>query len=210
MNLFNLLQGNNQDRKKATQETNNSGFDESERNLSNQNESKQEKSQSPEIPEKVFVEYQTPKTRENESPNNGNREVNDLHFLYGFLEKNLEKKGYDDALMNPDTSYMDENIVNIRNELSLIISKTRIYYRAYLRTINFHIDTRKRNGMIETVDELLAHRESIEEELKIFTSIEEDASQGIGLCQNPILSYKKGFRNGFAAITYNTILARKP
>lgn len=173
-----------------------------------QSEAKEAKPNPIEIPEKLFVEYQKP-NKLTDTSNGEPENVNSLRFLYVFLERNFEKKGYEDALINPDTSYMEENIVNIRNELSLIVSKTRVYYTRYLRTIDFHIDTRRRNGMIETVEELLAYRENIEEEFRIVTSIEEDSVKGIGLSENPILSYKKGFRNGFAAITYNTILANR-
>jgi len=100
-------------------------------------------------------------------------------------------------------------VLYINNELALLISKIKTYYTGYMRTIDFHIETRQRSGMIETVDELIAHKETVAGEMKIVSSIEDDSRQRTGLSQNPILSYKKGFRNGFAAITYNTVLSRK-
>jgi len=163
----------------------------------------------PEIPESVFIEYATPKLKENMDPTEVKTEAPDLHMLYRYLEQNLEKKGYEDALVNPDSSHMEEHIQYINNELSLLIAKIKTYYAGYMRTIDFHIETRKRNGMIETVDELLTHKETIVEEIKIVSSIEEDASKGTGISQNLILGYKKGFRNGFAAITYNHVLGRR-
>ncbi|MBL7872108.1 MAG: hypothetical protein JNM78_10880 [Cyclobacteriaceae bacterium] len=167
-----------------------------------------QKTAAPEIPEHIFIEQEKPKpTKMSEQPSSPS--VNDLHTLYRYLEQNLEKKGYEDALINPDTSYMQENVAFIINELNLLISKIKTYYNSHLRTIDFHIDTRKRSGMLETVDELISHKATIEEEITIVTSIESDASQNKGLSQNLILGYKKGFRNGFAAITYSTVLGRK-
>lgn len=163
----------------------------------------------PEIPENVFIEYAKPKPKPSMETNETKPEVSDLQTLYRYLEQNLEKKGYEDALVNPDTGYMEEQVLYINNELALLISKIKTYYTGYMRTIDFHIETRQRSGMIETVDELIAHKETVAGEMKIVSSIEEDSRQRTGLSQNPILSYKKGFRNGFAAITYNTVLSRK-
>jgi len=163
----------------------------------------------PEIPENVFIEYAKPKPKPSMDTNEVKPEASDLQTLYRYLEQNLEKKGYEDALINPDTGYMEEQVLYINNELALLISKIKTYYAGYMRTIDFHIETRQRSGMIETVDELIAHKETVAGEMKIVLSIEEDSIQRVGLSQNPILSYRKGFRNGFAAITYNTVLSRK-
>ncbi len=136
-------------------------------------------------------------------------EVNNLSKLYQYLEQNLEKKGYEDALMNPDTSYRDEHIRFIHNELDLMISKVKTYYAGTLRTHDLHIETRKRGGMIELVDELLSEKATLEDELSTVSLIEGHSKAGNGLTENLFLSYKKGFQNGLAAITYNTVLARK-
>lgn len=164
---------------------------------------------SPDIPEQIFVEYEKPKTKPRMEPIEQTQDVNNLETLYRYLEQNHESKGYEDALMNPDTSYMQEQIQYLQNELNLIISRVTTYYRNYMRQIDFHIETRKRNEMVEMVDELLAHKASIEDEMKIVSSIQEDAKNSNGITQNVCLSYKRGFKNGFAAITYNTIFSRK-
>ncbi|GCC50112.1 hypothetical protein SanaruYs_03270 [Chryseotalea sanaruensis] len=159
----------------------------------------------PEIREEVFIEYEKPRKSTMNNSETGS-EVNNLQTLYKFLEKSYEKEGYEDALVNPDTSYLKQNILKIQNELSLNIAKVKTYYSSHLRQINFHIETRKRNGMIEIVEELVTHRETIEEEINTVAIIESDAKNNEGLCSNLFLSYTRGFNNGFAAITYNKIL----
>src|SRR5690606_4436001 len=101
------------------------------------------------------------------------------------------------------------NINFLQNELNLIISKVKTYYKNYIRQIDYHIDTRRRNEMIEVVDELLMQKANVEDEMRIVASIEEDSKKGNGITQNVILSYKRGFKNGFAAITYGTIFNKK-
>jgi hypothetical protein len=153
----------------------------------------------PEIREDVFIEKNPPI-----QPTRMNTDIekidNDIDVLYRHLEQNLEKKGYEDALMNPDMSNMNESIDNIQNNLFITISKVKMYYYNSMRTIDFHIETRRRSGMIDTVDELLSHKQRAEEELRIVTQIEEDAKLSKGLCQSLFMTYKKGFRNGLAAI----------
>lgn len=168
----------------------------------------QQKVPHPEIPEDIFVEYEKPKPKVNMETNN-QQEVDDIQMIYRYLQQDLEKKGYEHALMNPDMSYMQEHVLYLQNQLNLLISKVNTYYKNYLRQIDFHIDTRKRHEMVEMVDELLTHKANIEDEMKLVAAIEEDAKKGNGITQNVILSYKRGFKNGFAAITYGTILNRK-
>jgi hypothetical protein len=165
---------------------------------------------SPEVPEHVFVEASKNKPSKAAVEPPLARATNDIHTLYLYLEQNLEKRGYEDALINPDTSYMEENVLYINNDLQLLIARVKMYYTGYLRTIDFHIDSRSRSGMLETVDELVTHKKTVEEEMREVETIGKDADTGKGLCQNLVLGYKKGFRNGFAAITYNAVLGRKP
>jgi hypothetical protein len=172
------------------------------------NSQMQHKDPPPEIPENIFVEYEKPKSKVPMETNN-QQQLDDIHMLYRYLQQDLEKKGYEHALVNPDASYMQEHVLYLQNQLNLLISKVTTHYRNYLRQIDFHIDTRKRHDMVEMVDELLTHKANIEDEMKLVAAIEEDAKKGNGITQNVILSYKRGFKNGFAAITYGTILNRK-
>jgi hypothetical protein len=162
-----------------------------------------------EIPEHVFVEYAHPSKKNRMEEQNEVPAIFDLETLYKFLDQNLEKKGYEDALVNPDTSYMEEHIRLLQNELELLVSRIQSDYRSHANKIDFHIETRKRSGMIETVEELLAHKKTTDEEALLVNSIYEASKRGEGISQNMVLSYKRGFRNGFAAITFNTILNRK-
>lgn len=171
----------------------------------------------PEIPEELFVEKEPPiikntikirdslklKSMETSSVNENNY---DLQYLYSFLEKDYQQDGYNDALANPDMSSMEEKIKLIRHQLVITIAKVKTYYSAVLRNINFHIESRKRNGMVDIVDELISKRTTIEEEMSKVTEIEEGAKAQAGISETLIMSYKLGFKNGYAAISHSQML----
>jgi hypothetical protein len=167
-----------------------------------------ERSKPIEIPEDVFIAYDPPQNQQSMDETIPTRESLDIQTLIRYLEKNLEKQGYEDALTNPDSSYMEQSLRYVHNELNLMIQKVRISYSAQLRVINFHIETRQRNGMLETVDELITHKATMEDEIQKLSEIESDAKTRSGLCENLFVGYTRGFKNGFAAITYNQILKR--
>lgn len=162
----------------------------------------------PEVPEQLFVEY------ENRDSNRSGREDTlhskyDLTRLYIFLDQNLEKKGYEDALTNPDTHYMKQQADSIRNQLVFIVSRAKTYYAGHLKDIAFHVETRKRQNLMELVAELETHKAKIEDEQKTVESIENEVLKEGWPCQNLINTYRRGFLNGFAAITYETILSKR-
>jgi hypothetical protein len=175
----------------------------------NRNAGQAQTTERADIPEHVFIEHEKPKPKEPTESSQVKPDVLDLQTLYHHLGQNLERNGYEDALTNPDTSYMEEQIQYIYNELGLLIAKIKTYYANHIRNIDFHIDTRKRCGMIETVDELLSYKQTVLEAIQKVSEIETDMSKGVGVSQNLMLSYRRGFRNGFAAITYGTVLSRK-
>ncbi len=159
----------------------------------------------PEIPEDVFIEKSSPQDKTNEtevSKANGSG----IQLLFTFLEKNHEGKGYDDALMNPDTIHLQENIEALKNELERTIRKTKIFYQDFIREINFHINSRTRSGMVDTVEELTVKKETAENHIQQILEIENDLRADTGIAQGVMISYTRGFRNGLAAISHHSIM----
>ena len=58
---------------------------------------------------------------------------NGINLLFHFLEKNYEKKGYDDALINPDNTHLEHNIAALKNDLERTIRKVKTFYEDFLR-----------------------------------------------------------------------------
>jgi hypothetical protein len=161
----------------------------------------------PDIPEDIFVEKEKPK---NDEPLN--RFIvpleSGISALFDFIEKNYEGKGYDDALINPDSVHLEQNIQALKNDLERTIKKIRTFYEDFIREINFHIETRSRIGMVDTVEELTVKKQTAEDHIKQIVEIERDAAQNQGIGFGIVISYRRGFNNGLAAISHHSIMKR--
>jgi hypothetical protein len=161
----------------------------------------------PDIPEHVSVEKNKPaESTKAEKP--APSVDNGINALFQFLERNHEAKGYDDALINPDTTHLNQNIEALKNDLSRTIRKVKTFYEDFIREINFHISSRSRSGMVDTVEELMVKKETAEDHIKQVKEIEEQAKNNEGLGQGIIISYTRGFNNGLAAISHHSILRK--
>jgi hypothetical protein len=162
----------------------------------------------PEIPEKLFIETEPPKNVQSQPiPEKLTVEYN-INTIYLLLDTDLQARGYDDALMNPDASHMSQNIEEIMNQLFRTINKAKTFYEDFLNEVNFHIESRSRSGMVDTVAELRMKKDVAENHMKKILGIEEDAKSSPREKYGIILSYTKGFKNGLAAISHSTILKR--
>ena len=160
----------------------------------------------PDIPEKLFIEKDLFKKEDDGEKALIPPAENNIEILFRFLDRNYESKGYDDALMNPDSIHMTNNIDALRNDLERMLRKVKIYYEDYIKRINFHIESRGRNGMIDTVDELKMKKEIAESHIEKVLLIEKDAKNNIGDGQGILISYTRGFKNGLSAISHHALL----
>ena len=148
-----------------------------------------------------------PSVTEEKIPGDNLPEVG-INLLFQLLEKNYETKGYNDALINADNTHLDQNIQALRNDLERTIKKVKTFYEDFIREINFHIGSRSRSGMVDTVEELTVKKETAENHIKQIIEIENDAKNNKGVGQGVIISYTRGFRNGLAAISHHSIMKR--
>jgi hypothetical protein len=158
----------------------------------------------PEIPEGTFIE----KEKQEGNQSHDLKVKEGINQLYEFLDKNYEGKGYDDALVNPDTTHLEQNITALKNDLERSIRKVKTFYEDSIREINFHISSRGRSGMIDTVEELTVKKEIAESHIKQVIEIEEQAKDNQGVGHGIVISYTRGFKNGLAAISHHVILKR--
>lgn len=144
----------------------------------------------------------------NEITENGNptESREGIQALYIFLEKNHESKGYNDALINADHTHLQQNVEALRHELKRHLKKAKTFYEDFIREINFHISSRTRIGMIDTVEELMVKKENSENHLRQILEIERESETQQGIGEGIILSYTRGFRNGLAAISHHSII----
>ncbi len=175
------------------------------RQQNNANNPAQDESLINDIPEETFIEKEQPEM-DQKAEKSTTPAINGIHTLYEFLDKNHESKGYQDALMNPDTSHLYQNVIALKNDLERSIRKVKTFYEDFIRQIDFHITSRGRSGMIDIVEELSVKKATAESHIKQVIEIEEQAKQDKGVGHGIIISYTRGFRNGLAAISGHSIL----
>ena len=175
--------------------------------ISSETEKNIESVSSPEIPEKIFIENDSTKNVDKEHEN---LSINyNIDILYKFLDHNYESNGYDDALRNPDIKHMDQNIEALRNDLFRRIKRVKTFYEDFIKEIDFHIESRSRSGLLDTVDEMKMKKQIAESHINKVIQIEADAHASKGDGQGIIISYSRGFKNGLAAISHHNILSKR-
>lgn len=128
-----------------------------------------------------------------------------IYQLYSLLDRDNEQKGYDDALINPDSTQMDMGLSIIKDQLSRSIDEVKIYYEDFLREIDFHIESRKANAMVTTVEELTMKKEIGREHLEKVKEIELQCTNGKFKDMGMAMTYVRGFQKGLAAISTTEI-----
>lgn len=158
------------------------------------------------VTEEVFIE----KSRtENTQPATQPEKHDNIQALYTFLSTDFQSQGYDDALVNPDTSYMKQNIESILSDLEMMIKKVLTYYEDAIKELEFLIESRSRLGMVDTVDELQMKKERalrhVEKVIEMQAELVNDKRES----HRVTISYKRGFHNGMATIAHHESNKRK-
>jgi hypothetical protein len=146
---------------------------------------------------KLFIE----ESEEDNLNNNLNLRKYNLDSIYDFAETDYEEKGYNDALINPDNSYKTDNIKLLRYDFQIKIKRAYKTYEDYIKDIEFHIDTRKNAGLVDTVKLLETELVKIKDSIEEVKNIENDYENETGLIERISLSYQRGFMRGLAAMS---------
>jgi len=124
-----------------------------------------------------------------------------IEEIFEFLSYDYESRGYGDALIQPDSHYMSDNIELLKNDYQLKIDLARHKFKEYLTELDFHILTREALGLNEVVEQLKAKRTIVNEHLS-FIEIEHQALKtNTGKVERIRLSYIKGFKRGVTALS---------
>lgn len=164
------------------------------------------------IPQNLFIEDSSISSSENlkkGQEQHSTETAKGIYVLYKFFEKNYESKGYDDALINPDSYHLEQNLLALQFELEREIKQVKTFYQDFIRETQFHIQTRSRSGLVDTVEELEMKKAIADDHYQKVIEIEEDLKNSRGDGQGVIVSYTRGFRNGLAAISHHSIISRK-
>lgn len=124
-----------------------------------------------------------------------------IDLIYGFLKRDYEAKGYDDALTNPDVSYKEMNKAMICSELEVKLRQVKLKYEDDMRELDFHISSRKEAGLVEIVRQLEVRKEMLQQHMNKLTQMEKDFENKAPYMMGSLLSYERGFLKGLGAIS---------
>lgn len=127
-----------------------------------------------------------------------------IDLIYFYLKEDNEKKGYDDALCNPDISYKDMNKTLIRSNLEVKFKQVILKYTDDLRDIDFHIGSRSQAGLVDVVEQLKSRKETLQKHMTILWEMEADLQKEAPYMLGMLMSYDRGFMKGLAALSLET------
>jgi hypothetical protein len=159
----------------------------------------------PEIPEDVFIE----KGDEIARGGHSSRIEASLDGVYEFLKADFETRGYNDSLINSDSSYRDENVEVLMWDLIILCKHAISKYDDKIVNLDNHISSRKRLGALDVIHELESEKKRIIEKIKEIEIIMGHAESKREAPSRVIKSYARGFHRGMIALSKSTINAQK-
>lgn len=122
-----------------------------------------------------------------------------IDIIYGYLHKNYEEKGFEDAMIKSDLTFRDMNMNIIKNKILMVFREINLNYDVMKRDIETRIETCSAAGLISTVTEL-------ENQMSIITTHKQELEQlerefkADDQASVPLQSYNCGFLRGIATI----------
>lgn len=123
-----------------------------------------------------------------------------IDVIYGYLHKNYEQKGFDDAMIKSDLAFRDMNMGIIRNKILIVFREINLSYDVKKRDFQTRMDTCRAAGLLTVVadlEKLMAVIETHKEELR---HLEDDFRNNGIETSVPLQSYECGFLRGIATI----------
>jgi len=123
-----------------------------------------------------------------------------IDIIYGYLNKNYEEKGYNDAMIKCDLAFRDMNKNIIRNKILMIFREINLNYNAMQQDLETRINNCNAAGLLTTVTELNKQMSVIKSHKEELANLEEDFKNNINEASIPLQSYECGFLRGVATI----------
>ena len=123
-----------------------------------------------------------------------------IDVIYGYLHKNYETKGFDDAMLKSDLAFRDLNMSLIKNKILMVFREINLNYDVMRQDLQTRIDNCNAAGLITTVSELekkMSIMDAHKEELRV---LEADFRNNANEASIPLQSYDCGFLRGIASI----------
>lgn len=123
-----------------------------------------------------------------------------IDIIYGYLHKNYENKGYDDAMLNSNLAFRDMNMNIIRHKILMVFREINLNYDAMKQDLEVRIQSCNAVGLLTTVADLNKQMAVINSHLEELSKLENDFRNNANEASVPLMSYECGFLRGVSTI----------
>lgn len=123
-----------------------------------------------------------------------------IDIIYGYLHKNYEQKGYDDAMLNSNLAFRDMNMKIIRNKILMTFREINLNYDAMKQDLDTRIETCNAAGLLTSAADLNKQMAVINAHKDELAQLEQDFRNNANEASVPLMSYECGFLRGISTI----------
>ena len=123
-----------------------------------------------------------------------------IDVIYGYLHKNYEEKGFEDAMLRSDLAFKDMNMGIIRNKILMVFREINLNYDVMKSDLESRIDTCRAAGLLTTVSDIEKSMTIIKTHKEELRQLEEDYKNNANEASIPLKSYECGFLRGISTI----------
>lgn len=133
-----------------------------------------------------------------------------IDVIYGYLHKNYEEKGFNDAMIKSDLAFRDINMNIIRNKILMVFREVNLNYDVMRKDIETRMETCSAAGLLTTLSDLENQASIISAHKAELEKLEQDFRSNANEASVPLQSYDCGFLRGIATIALTTPQNRVP
>ena len=124
-----------------------------------------------------------------------------IDVVYGYLHKNYEDKGFQDAMLKSDLAFKDINMRLITNKILMVFREINLNYDVMKQDLQVRIDNCNAAGLLTTVAQLEKNMQLIDVHKKELADLEADFRNNANEASIPLQSYECGFLRGIATVS---------
>ena len=127
-----------------------------------------------------------------------------IDIIYGYLHKNYEEKGFNDAMVKSDLTFRDMNMSIIRNKILMVFREINLNYDVMRRDFETRISTCNAAGLLTTISEIEKQMAIVDAHKAELKKLENDFRNNANEASVPLQSYDCGFLRGIATIALSS------
>lgn len=123
-----------------------------------------------------------------------------IDIVYGYLHKNYDSKGYEDAMLNSNLTFRDMNMNIIRHKILMVFREINLNYDTMKQDLDTRIETCRAAGLLTTAADLNKQMAVINAHKEELSRLEHDFQTNANEASVPLMSYECGFLRGVSTI----------